>query len=398
MRANQNLVYLDEDQRMPNCLRNISEQKATGLKYASIASLPSLLLIPTAAFAEYKLNLPTPVSPVTKEVFDLHMLTAAIALIIMVIVTAVIFYAIWKFRKSKDYQPDQEFHNGWFGTWSWVLVPALVLAIDLSIASSASSTFDLIEDKTPADITVKVTGSQWKWTYQYMEDDIKIVSSLLPEEQAGEGYLRMVDNPLILPVNKRIRFLHTATDVLHAWWVPAIAVKKDSIPGYINETWTIIEEEGIFQGQCAENCGTGHAFMPIQVNAVSENEFNTWMSEQKEIKLAKEREASPDTIWPMEELMARGEALYAKNCAACHQANGMGIPGAFPALKGSQIATKDMAKHLDVVLNGAAGTAMAAWGNQLNDLELAAIITYERNAWDNNTGELVQPADIKAAR
>lgn len=383
---------------MPTCLRNFSGRKCSGYGLAKPTLLSSFLLSSSAAFAEYKLNFPTPVSPVTREVFDLHMLTSYIAIIIMVIVTAVIFFAIFKFRKSKDYKPDLEFHNGWFGTWSWILVPALVLAIDLSIASSASSTFDLIEDKTPADITVKVTGSQWKWTYQYMEDDIKIVSSLLPEEQAGEGYLRMVDNPLILPTHKRIRFLHTATDVLHAWWVPAIAVKKDSIPGYINETWTIIEEEGVFQGQCAENCGTGHAFMPIQVNAVSEEEFNRWMSEQKEIKLAKEREASPDTVWPMEELMTRGEALYTKNCAACHQANGLGIPGAFPALKGSPVTTQDVAKHINIVMNGVSGTAMAAWAGQLNDLELAAIITYERNAWDNNTGELVQPADINAAR
>lgn len=383
---------------MPNCLCKTGKQKAFGFNFTSFALAPSILFLSSTTNAEYKFNFPTPVSPITREVYDLHMITSALALIIMIIVIAVVFYAVFKFRKSKDYQADQEFHNGWFGTWSWVLVPALVLAIDLSIASSASSTFDLIEDKTPADITIKVTGSQWKWTYQYMEDDIKFVSSLLPEEEAGDGYLRMVDNPLVLPVNKRIRFLHTATDVLHAWWVPAIAIKKDSIPGYINETWTIIEEEGIFQGQCAENCGTGHAFMPIQVNAVNEQEFNIWMAEQKEAKVAKEKESSADTVWPMEELMARGEALYTKNCLACHQANGMGIPGAFPALKGSQITTQDMSKHIDIVVNGVSGTAMAAWGSQLNDLELAAIITYERNAWDNNTGELVQPADIKAVR
>ncbi len=383
---------------MPQYVRNKRRQTSAGGLLTRLALLPAFLLSSSAAFAEYKLNLPTPVSPVTKEVFDLHMLTAAVALIIMIIVTVVICYAIFKFRKSKDYPADQEFHNGWFGTWSWILVPLIVLGIDLSIASSASSTFDLIEDKTPADITVKVTGSQWKWTYEYLEDDIRIVSSLLPEAEAGEGYLRMVDNPLVLPTHKRIRFLHTASDVLHAWWVPAIAVKKDSIPGYINETWTIIEEEGNYQGQCAENCGTGHAYMPIQVNAVSEAEYNTWMSEQKAIKLAKAAEASSDTIWSMDDLMSRGESLYVKNCAACHQASGEGIPGAFPALKGNKIATQDMAKHIEVVVKGVAGTAMAAWAGQLNDLELAAIITYERNAWGNNTGELVQPADIKAAR
>ncbi|KZZ29658.1 cytochrome oxidase [Oleiphilus sp. HI0081] len=326
------------------------------------------------------------------------MMTAYIALIIMILVTVVIFYSIFKFRKSKNYEADQEFHNSKFGTWSWILVPIIVLAIDLSIAGSASSTFDLIEDKTPADLTIKVTGSQWKWTYEYMEDDIKIVSNLLPEEQAGDRYLRMVDNPLYLPTDRRIRFLHTATDVLHAWWVPAIAVKKDSIPGYINETWTIIEKAGTYHGQCAENCGTGHAFMPIQVEAIAGSEFDSWMTKQKEIKIAKEKEASSDTVWPMQELMARGESLYNTNCGACHQVDGSGVPPAFPALAGSEIAKGDPAKHLEVVIKGVSGTAMAAWGAQLNDLEVAAIVTYERNAWGNNTGDVVQPADVKAAR
>jgi len=373
---------------MPNRLR----------KPSMLFTVPSLLLASETVLSEYKFNFPEPVSPVTKEVFDLHMLTSAVALIIMILVTVVIVYAIFKFRKSKDYQPDQEFHNGWFGTWSWVLVPAIVLGIDLTIAGRASSTFDLIEDKTPADLTVKVTGSQWKWTYEYMEDDIKIVSNLLKEEEAGDGYLRMVDNPLILPTNRRIRFLHTATDVLHAWWVPSIAVKKDSIPGYINETWTIIEKEGIFQGQCAENCGTGHAFMPIQVNAIPGEEYDIWIAQQKETKIAKAKEASSDTVWEMAALMERGEGLYNTNCAGCHKPDGSGIEPAFPALKGSAIATGDVSKHIDVVLKGVSGSAMSAWGGQLNDLEIAAIVTYERNAWGNNTGDLVQPADVKAAR
>ncbi|WP_082865175.1 MULTISPECIES: cytochrome c oxidase subunit II [unclassified Oleiphilus] len=373
---------------MPNRLRKLS----------MLIAMPSLLLASRNVFSEYALNLPEPVSPVTREVFDLHMMTAYIALIIMILVTVVIFYSIFKFRKSKNYEADQEFHNSKFGTWSWILVPIIVLAIDLSIAGSASSTFDLIEDKTPADLTIKVTGSQWKWTYEYMEDDIKIVSNLLPEEQAGDRYLRMVDNPLYLPTDRRIRFLHTATDVLHAWWVPAIAVKKDSIPGYINETWTIIEKAGTYHGQCAENCGTGHAFMPIQVEAIAGSEFDSWMTKQKEIKIAKEKEASSDTVWPMQELMARGESLYNTNCGACHQVDGSGVPPAFPALAGSEIAKGDPAKHLEVVIKGVSGTAMAAWGAQLNDLEVAAIVTYERNAWGNNTGDVVQPADVKAAR
>ena len=367
-------------------------------KLCTALAVPSLLLASGSALSEYKLNFPEPVSPVTKDVFDLHMMTATVALIIMVLVTAVICYSIFKFRKSKDYQPDLEFHKGFFGTWSWLFVPIIVLGIDLSIAGSASKTFDLIEDKTPADLTVKVTGSQWKWTYEYLEDDIKVVSSLLPQEQAGDGYLRMVDNPLYLPTDRRVRFLHTAADVLHAWWVPAIAVKKDSIPGYINETWTIIEKEGTYHGQCAENCGTGHAFMPIQVNAVSGEKFDTWIAEQKEIKLAKAAEAASGKVWALEDLMAKGETLYNTNCSACHKPDGSGLPPAFPALKGSAIAIGDISKHLDVVINGASGTAMAAWGNQLDDIDIAAIITYERNAWGNNTGDAIQPDAVKAAR
>jgi len=357
-----------------------------------------LALAAGVAGAEYGLNLPQPQSPIAREIFDLHMLTATVATVIMIVVTAVIVYALWKFRKSAGYKADQNFNSTWFGTFGWILVPVLVLGIDLSISAKAMKTFDLVEDQSEADLTVKVIGSQWKWTYEYMEDDIKVVSNLKERDPSDELYLRDVDNPLVLPVGKRIRFLHTATDVLHAWWVPAITYKKDSIPGYINETWTLIETEGTYRGQCAENCGTGHGFMPIVVNAVSEDAFKQWMAEQQSAKAAAMAEASADKTWTLDELMARGEEVYNKACAACHQANGQGIPNVFPGLAGSAMATSDMAAHLDIVLNGKAGTAMQAFGPQLNDLELAAIITYERNAWGNDTGDVVQPSDIAAAR
>jgi len=368
-------------------------------------NLPSKIILTTmlaltagVASAEYGLNLPQPQSPVTQEIFNLHMLTAKVATVIMIIVTAVIVYALWKFRKSQGYQADQNFNSTWFGTFGWILVPVLVLGIDLSISASATRTFDLVEDQSEADMTVKVVGSQWKWTYEYMGEDIKVVSNLKKLEPDDPLYLRDVDNPLVLPVGKRIRFLHTATDVLHAWWVPAIAYKKDSIPGYINETWTKIENEGTYRGQCAENCGTGHGFMPIVVNAVSEDAFKQWVAEQQTAKAAAAAEASADKTWTMDELMARGEEVYNKTCAACHQATGQGVPNVFPALAGSAIATGDRAAHMNIVLNGKAGTAMQAFGPQLNDLELAAVITYERNAWGNNTGDVVQPGDVAAAR
>jgi cytochrome c oxidase subunit 2 len=352
----------------------------------------------SSVFAAYEYNLPTPVSPLTTQMYDLHMLTAKIATVIMIVVIAIVVYAIVKFRKSKGYEADQEFHTTAFGTWSWILVPVIVLGIDLTIAGSASDALKQIEDYSDADMTVKVIGSQWKWTYEYVDDDIRIVSNMLTKEEAGDQFLRAVDNPLVLPVNRRIRFLHTSTDVLHAWWVPEIVYKKDSIPGYINETWTIIEKEGTYRGQCAENCGTGHAFMPIVVQALSEKNYDEWLTAKKVAMASAAAEASADKVWSQQELFARGEKIYNTNCATCHQVNGLGITGVFPALSGSAIATGKIADHISIVMNGKSGTSMAPWAGQLNDLEIAAVISYERNAWDNKTGDVVQPADIKSAR
>jgi len=357
------------------------------------------LLSAGSAFADYELNFPPPAAPLTQQMYDLHMLTTKIATIIMIVIIAILVYAILKFRKSKGYEADQKFHESKFGTWSWLLVPAIVLGIDLTIAGSASDALKQVEDYSQkADVTIKVIGSQWKWTYEYMDDDIRVVSNMLSKEESGEHYLRAVDNPLVLPVNKRIRLLHTSTDVLHAWWVPEIAYKKDAIPGYINETWTNIQKEGTYRGQCAEICGTGHAFMPIVVKAVSSEEYESWKSEKKLAMAAALAEASADKVWTKDDLYKRGEEIYNTNCAACHQVGGTGVPGVFPALAGSKIATGDIAAHIDIVLNGKSGTAMAAWGNQLNDLQIASVVTYERNAWGNNTNDTVQPADVKSAR
>lgn len=371
-------------------------------KSKSLLAKVTALLLPflaSPAYAEYALNFPEAVAPLTQQMYDLHMLTTKIATIIMIIVIGIVTFAILKFRKSKGYNADQTFHKSAFGTWSWILVPIIVLGIDLTIAGSASDALKQVEDYSQkADVTIKVIGSQWKWTYEYMDDDIRIVSNMLPKEEAGDNYLRAVDNPLVLPTNKRVRFLHTASDVLHAWWVPQIVYKKDSIPGYINETWTNIQKEGTYRGQCAENCGTGHAFMPIVVEAISPEKYDAWKAEKKAAMAAAAAEASADKTWTKDELMAKGEKVYTTNCVACHQATGTGVPGVFPALAGSKIATEDKPGHIDVVMNGKSGTAMAAWANQLNDLELAAVITYERNAWGNNTGDVVQPADIKSAR
>lgn len=244
---------------------------------------------------------------------------------------------------------------------------------------------------------VKVTGHQWWWEFDYLDHGIKVESRYTPEEEAGDLYLRDVDNRLVLPTGTKIRFLHTSADVLHAFWVPEIGVKKDAIPGYITETWTELNREGTFRGQCAELCGTWHARMPIVVESVSPEKFETWKTEQLAMKAAAEAEAASNKEWTLAELNAKGKELYDSKCAACHQVNGEGLAPAFPALKGSAVALGPVAEHIKVVVEGVPGTAMTAWGS-LNDLEIAAIVTYERNAWGNDTGDVVQPKDVKNAR
>ena len=364
-----------------------------------------------SAGAEMALNFPEPAAGVAQEIYDIHMLTSGIATVLLVIIFSVVGYSLYHHRKSRGYEADQKFHETWFGRWSWIIVPVLVLGVDLTIASSAQKTLEKVWEVPKEEdlLDVKVIGHQWWWEFQYLDHSvevdgqpkaIKVESRYVPEDQAGEdtaGYLRAVDNPLVLPVGRKVRFLHTSADVLHAFWVPELAVKKDAIPGYVTETWVDLNREGRFSGQCAELCGTWHSRMPIEVDVVSPEKFETWVTEQKQVMLASAAEASMDKDWTMEELMDKGKANYNTKCASCHQIGGQGLPPAFPALKGSALATGPLQAHLDIVLNGKQGTAMVAW-NTLSDLELASIITYERNAWGNDTGDLVQPRDIKAAR
>lgn len=358
-----------------------------------------LLALAPAAHAELGVNFPPPVSTVGQQIYDVHMVTMGIATVLLVLVFAFVIYSLIHHRKSRGYPADQHFHETWFGNWSWVIVPVLVLGVDLTIAGSAQKTLEAIwiVPKDQQLMDVKVIGHQWWWEYQYLDHDIKVESRFVPEDKAGDQYLREVDHRLVLPTNTKIRFLHTSADVIHAFWVPEIGFKRDAIPGYVTETWAELTKEGVFRGQCAELCGTWHARMPIVVEAVPPQRFAAWVDEQKAIKLAKAAEASADKTWSRDELMAKGEALYTEKCSACHQPNGEGLPPAFPPLKGSTIATGPVAEHFNIVLNGKAGTAMQAW-NALNDLEIAAIVTYERNAWGNATGDVIQPAQAKAAR
>lgn len=366
----------------------------------SVLSLATALgLWSGAAAAEMGLNFPEPAATTAREIYDIHMLTTTISAILLVIVFAVIIYSLVHHRKDKGYQADQHFHETWFGNWSWIIVPALVLGVDLTIASSAQKTLEKIWVVPEGEdlMDVKVVGHQWWWEFEYLDHGVTIESRYVPKGESGDLYLREVDNRLVLPVGKKIRFLHTSADVNHAFWVPELAVKKDAIPGYVTETWVELTREGVFRGQCAELCGTWHARMPIVVEAVPQERFDAWVKEQGELKLAALAEAVSDKSWSMEEMMERGRGLYNTKCGACHQITGLGLPPAFPPLKGSPIATGDIATHLNIVLNGKEGTAMQPW-NSLNDLEIAAIVTYERNAWGNDTGDLVQPAAVKAAR
>ena len=274
------------------------------------------------------------------------------------------------------------------------------------MAIPAAKTLIAMEDASEPDLTIIVTGSQWKWHYKYMDDGVEYYSKMATQQdeihgklEKGENYLLEVDRPLVIPINKKVRFLITSDDVIHAWWVPDFAVKQDANPGFINDAWANAKEPGIYRGQCAELCGKDHGFMPIVVIAKEQADYDKWITEQKDI-LAKAKEEEQRLLamnMTMDEAMATGEKVYLANCAACHMPNGQGLPGVFPALKGSQIATKDQPKHIDVLLNGVAGTAMQAYAKQLSMTDIAAVVTYERNAWGNNTGDLVQAKDINSA-
>nr|WP_204796106.1 cytochrome c oxidase subunit II [Oceanisphaera litoralis] len=353
--------------------------------------------------AQARLNMTEGVTDISQKVYGLHMTILIICAVIGVLVFGVMFWAIIHHRKSKGARAAQ-FHESTRVEILWTLIPFVIL---IAMAVPATRTLVAMEDASQSDLTVQVTGSQWKWHYRYFDEGVEFYSLLatLPQQiegrvAKGKNYLLEVDQPLVLPTDRKIRFLITSDDVIHSWWVPAFAVKKDAIPGFINEAWTRINESGLYRGQCAELCGKDHGFMPIVVDARSPEEFDGWLAQtrakQAEAKAAEQALVAMEMT--MDELMQQGEQVYQRHCAACHQANGEGIPGAFPALKGSELILNDKAGHIDVVLYGKAGTAMQSFDKQLALKELAAVITYERNAWGNDSGDLVQPGDIDQAR
>ncbi|EKO3535360.1 cytochrome c oxidase subunit II [Vibrio fluvialis] len=363
-----------------------------------------LILIGFAApaiSAERSLNMTPGVTEISGKVYHLHMLIFYICVAIALVVFGAMFYAIFKHRKSKG-AVAAHFHESTKVEIIWTIIPIVIL---VAMAIPATKTLVAMEDTSQSDLTIKITGSQWKWHYSYFDEGVEFYSLLATSQKQIDGieakgahYLLEVDQPLVVPVHRKIRFLLTSDDVIHSWWVPAFAVKKDSIPGFINEAWTRIEEPGVYRGQCAELCGRAHGFMPIVVQAMAEDDYDQWLNDKKaEVALAKqEAEKALQSSMSLDELMTLGEKVYFDRCAVCHQPTGLGIPGAFPAMKGSPVTTGDVHQHIATVVDGRSGTAMQAFGNQLSEKELAAVITYERNAWGNNTGDAVQASDINA--
>jgi len=361
-----------------------------------------LALYAGLASAAYQLNFQAPVTRVASEIYDLHMLMMYIILVIFCVVFGVMFYSIYAHRKSVGHKAEQ-FHENTTVEIIWTVIPFVIL---VGMAWPATKTLIAFKDTSNPDITIKATGYQWKWGYDYLKGEgegVAFLSALAtPQDQIhnqkpkGENYLLEVDNPLVVPVGKKVRILTTANDVIHSFWVPAFGIKQDAIPGFVRDAWFKADKEGTYRGQCAELCGKDHGFMPIVVEVVSPEKYTEWVGAQK-AKVAAAAE-DPNKQWTLAELQAKGEKVYAANCAACHQATGKGLPPAFAALDGSKIATGGKKAHIDMVLNGKAGTAMAAFAKQLSDTDIAAVVTYERNAWGNKTGDAVQPAEVKAAR
>jgi cytochrome c oxidase subunit 2 len=347
-------------------------------------------------------NLQPAASKMAADIHDLHEYVMLLVIVIFVGVFGFMFYAVFAHRKSVGHKAAQ-FHENTTVEILWTVIPALIL---VAIAWPVTKTVIAQKDTSNPDITVKVTGYQWKWGYDYVKGEgegIGFISTLAtPRDQIegrapkGENYLLEVDNELVVPVGKKIRVLTTAADVIHSWWVPAFGAKQDAMPGFIRDLHFTADKTGVFRSQCVELCGKEHGFMPIVVRVVAQDEYSKWVEEKKKTLAAAADD--PNKVWVLGDLVARGEKVYAANCVACHQATGKGTPPAFPPLDGSKVVRGPEAAQIDVVLKGRPKTAMAAFGGQLNDTEIAAVVTYTRNSWSNKTGDLVQPSEVKASR
>ena len=374
-------------------------KKFNNLSKSAFAALLMLSLYPSKVLSDWDaLNMREGVTQVSRDVFELHMLIFYICVAIGAVVFSVMFYSLFRYTKKRNPNPST-FHESTKLEVAWTIVPFLIL---IAMAVPASKTLTEIYDDEEGEINIQVVGYQWKWEYKYLEDDINFFSNLSTDQDEiynlvpkGENYLLEVDEPLIIPVDTRVRFLITANDVIHSWWVPDFAIKQDAIPGFINTAWTRAEETGIYRGNCTELCGKNHGFMPVVVKVVEKDEYNDWVLAKKEeaIKLAELTEKE----WSLAELSERGEGVYQKNCVACHQMNGEGLPPIFPALAGSDIVMFDKDRNVEILMEGVQGAAMQSFANQLSEVDMAAVITYTRQAWgnaENGDGVYVVPSDI----
>ena len=374
----------------------------------------SLALLVIPAWAAYDVNIPPPATPISSQIYGLHMYILWICAVIFVIVFGAMFYSIFKFRKSKGATPDVNFHESTLIEIIWTIIPFIIL---IAIAVPATKTVLDMKDTSNPDMTIKVTGFQWGWRYDYSADDMGFYSNLTTPwsqigqpgieatEKKGADYLLEVDNPLVVPVGKRVRLLVTSTDVIHGWYVPQLGINQYGIPGFIKDVWFTADKVGTFKGQCSQICGKLHGFMPITVIVKSEAEYAKWIAEAKSkwgskpavAVVAAPAEEDVAKKYTLAELKAQGEKVYAANCVACHQQTGKGMPPAFPALAGSKVVLAAASQQINVMLNGRPNTAMQSFA-QLSNTDLASVITYTRNSFGNSAGTLVQPADVKAAR
>lgn len=401
----------------------------SGFLYAAMFATGFADEIPT-------LNMHYGVTPISHDIYDLHMTILWICIVIGIVVFSILIYSLIMHRKSRGVKPAT-FHENKTLEIFWAIVPLIILIVMAVPATMVLARINNTDDST---VTIKVTGYQWKWQYTYLDQGIQYFSNLsTPWDQINnkikkdKWYLLEVDKPVVVPINQKIRFLLTSSDVIHSWWIPSLGIKKDAIPGFIHEAWAIIKKPGFYRGQCSELCGVYHAYMPIVIEAVTEKQFNQWVQQEyaKGRKQSAEQLTPAQTVTPVSivpsipavqtsknaakeiinstnpvnkfytanELMEKGRANYDKYCAACHQADGEGISPIYPALKGDSVAIgASITRHIDIVLNGVPGTVMQAFGLQLTDLEIASIITYERNAWGNRTGDVIQPIDVAKQR
>ena len=391
--------------------------KSLHMHWSRIAAVAMILAatIANSVWAGYEVNIAAPATPISEQIYGLHMYILGFCAVIFVVVFAVMFYSIYKFRKSTGAKPDVNFHESTLIEIIWTIIPFVIL---LFMAIPATRTVLDMKDTSNPDITVKVTGYQWGWKYDYNAEDFGFYSNLSTPwaqigqpgspatEKQGVDYLLEVDNPMVVPVGKRVRLLITSNDVIHGWYVPQLGVNQYGIPGFIKDVWFKADKVGIFKGQCSQICGKLHGYMPITVEVKSEVDYAKWVQDSKSRWGVKPLTAEAPTSTPaddvakkfsMAEAKSAGEKIFGANCAACHQSNGKGMPPAFPPLSGAKIVQGPVDAQVAVLLKGRPGTAMQSFA-RLSDSDIAAVITYTRNAWANNAGTVVQPSDIRAAR